>query len=113
MIIRKNDQVVVIAGVHRSYEKGKDTTRHRVLRTMPAEEKIVVEGINEVWKHVRRSQKNPSGGRIKKEAPIHVSNVMLWCDNCEQGVRLRRQKDGKEKLRLCVKCGNPVQKRKK
>lgn len=104
MMIRKNDQVVVISGSSKSLKKGREMPRHRVLRTLPDEDKLIVEGVNYIWKHVRRSDKHPSGGRIKKEAPIHVSNVMLYCEKCERPVKAKRlEKEGK-RVRVCAKC---------
>ena len=67
--IRSGDQVMVIAGA----DKGKTG---KVLRIIPDRQRVVVEGINRVWKHVRPSQRHPQGGRIQKDAPIHLSNVM-------------------------------------
>jgi large subunit ribosomal protein L24 len=67
--VRKGDQVAVIAGD----DKGK---RGRVLRVLVDKNRVVVEGVNLVYKHLRRSQQNPQGGRIRKEAAIHISNVM-------------------------------------
>ena len=109
MLIRKNDHVVIIRGAARSFKKGKETPRHRILMTMPDEDKVIVEGVNQIWKHMRRSDKNPSGGRIQKEAPIAVSNVMLWCDKCERPVKARMVSvDGKRK-RVCRRCGEPIE----
>ena len=68
--IKSGEQVIVIAGA----DKGKTG---RVLRVLTGKDRVVVEGINRVWKHVRPSQRNPQGGRIQKDAPIHISNVML------------------------------------
>ncbi len=70
MLIRANDIVEVIAGDDRG-------TRAKVLRVMPKRGKLVVEGVNLVYKHMRRSQKNPQGGRLSKEMPISLSNVLL------------------------------------
>lgn len=70
MRIKTGDTVEVIAGENRG-RKGK------VTRVLPDKNKVVVEGINKVLKHVKRSQKNPQGGRLSMELPIHVSNVML------------------------------------
>jgi large subunit ribosomal protein L24 len=70
MHIRKDDIVEVISGD----DKGK---RGRVLRTMPTDSKLVVEGINRVYKHMRPSRRNQQGGRLSKEMPISVSNVAL------------------------------------
>ena len=67
--IKRGDTVVVIAGA----DKGR---QGKVLRLIPEKNRVVVEGINRVWKHVRPSQRNPQGGRIQKDAPIHVSNVL-------------------------------------
>ena len=87
MHIRKDDQVEVIAGD----DKGTPTERRfaKVLRVLPARNKIVVEGVNRVYKHMRPSSKNPQGGRLSKEMPIDVSNVMLVCPKCNRGVRDR------------------------
>ena len=67
--IRKGDVVAVVAGD----DKGK---RGRVLRVLPEANRVVIEGINFVHKHLRKSQQNPQGGRVKREAAVHVSNVM-------------------------------------
>lgn len=71
MHIRKNDVVEVIAGDHRG-------ARGKVLRVDPKKRQVVVEGVNLVYRHVRRTQRNPQGGRIQKEAPIHLSNVLPY-----------------------------------
>jgi large subunit ribosomal protein L24 len=70
MFIRKDDLVAVLAGD----DKGK---RGKVLRVIRSESKVVVEGINRVYKHLRPSRKNPQGGRLSKEMPVAVSNVAL------------------------------------
>jgi large subunit ribosomal protein L24 len=70
MLFRIDDEVEVIAGA----DKG---LRGKVLKIDRKKNKIVVEGAGRVWKHVRRSQKNPQGGRLNKEMPISASNVMM------------------------------------
>lgn len=70
MLLRVNDNVLVIAGA----DKGK---KGKVLKVDRAAKKVIVEGVGRVWKHVKKSQKNPQGGRLNKEMPIDVSNVML------------------------------------
>jgi large subunit ribosomal protein L24 len=67
--IRKNDLVEVIAGDHRG-------ARGKVLRIDPDKNRVIVEGVNVVFRHVRPTKRNPQGGRIQKEAPIHLSNVL-------------------------------------
>jgi large subunit ribosomal protein L24 len=99
MRIKKDDMVKVITGD----DLGKVA---RVLRVVRETNKIVVEHVNRVYKHVRRSQKNPQGGRLNKEMPIHVSNVLLVCSACGKPTRVgaRVLSDG-GKERFCKKCG--------
>jgi large subunit ribosomal protein L24 len=101
MHVRKDDLVEVIAGD--DAEKGR---AHRVLRVLSEENKVVVEGINRVYKHVKPNRRNPQGGRLSKEMPIAVSNVLLFCQTCRRGVRIGRRyaADG-HKERFCKKCG--------
>ena len=104
MHIRLNDMVEVIAGDDRGQ-------RGKVLAVDPAAEKIIVEGVNRVYKHVRRSQRNPQGGRLSKEMPIPMSNVMLICPQSNKRTRVgyRYQADGtKERYakRSGVSLGN-------
>lgn len=100
MHVRKDDMVEVIAGD--DAEKGR---ARRVLRTLPSVGKIVVEGVNRVYKHVKPNRRNPQGGRLSKEMPINASNVLLYCPTCRRGVRLgkRYSADG-AKERFCKKC---------
>ncbi len=105
--VRQGDTVEIVAGNARG-------ARGRVLRTMPDDNKVVVEGINMVWKHLQRTRQNPRGGRMQVEAPIDASNVMLICANrqCEKNdrpVRTRNEVSPEgTKRRVCVKCGVPV-----
>jgi large subunit ribosomal protein L24 len=99
--VRKDDMVQVIAGD--DAEKGK---AHKVLRVLPDVGKVVVEGINKVYKHVKPSQRSPQGGRLSKEMPIDASNVLLFCPTCRRGVRIgRRYEANGAKVRFCKKCG--------
>lgn len=99
MLIRTGDTVEVIAGADRG-------VRSRVILVDRATGKALVEGVSRVYKHVRRSQKYPQGGRLSKEMPIQLSNVQYFCDSCSKPVRLgaRFLKDG-SKERFCKKCG--------
>lgn len=81
MLLRVDDQVVVIAGASKGH-KGK------VLKVDRENGKVVIEGAAKVWKHVKRSQKNPQGGRLNKEMPIDVSNVMLLDPQSGKGTRI-------------------------
>jgi large subunit ribosomal protein L24 len=77
-----------------------------VLRVVRSSDKLVVEGVNRVYRHVRRSQKNPQGGRLSVEMPVPQSNVKLLCQACGAAVRVgaRILADG-AKERFCKKCG--------
>lgn len=86
--IKTGDMVMIITGA----DKGKTG---RVLRILGDKDRVVVEGINRVWKHVRPSQRNPQGGRIQKDAPIHISNVLPLDPTTGKGTRVRFQvRDG-------------------
>ena len=99
--IKSGDQVIVIAGA----DKGKVG---KVLRVLTDKDRVVVEGINRVWKHVRPSQRNPQGGRIQKDAPIHLSNVMPLDPSTGKGTRIRTElKDG-VKHRVAVTRGTDL-----
>jgi large subunit ribosomal protein L24 len=96
--IKTGDTVVVIAGA----DKG---TTGKVLRVLTDKDRVVVEGVNRVWKHVRPSQRNPQGGRIQKNAPIHVSNVMPLDPTSNKGTRVRFEDRDGRKHRIAVKSG--------
>jgi large subunit ribosomal protein L24 len=97
--IKKNDKVMVIAGK----EKGKVG---KVLKSFPEKNRVIVEKVNYIKRHTRPGGKASQGGIIEKEAPLHVSNVMLICGKCTDPVRIgyQKQPDGKT-IRVCKKCG--------
>jgi large subunit ribosomal protein L24 len=99
--IRQGDTVVVIAG----RDKGKTG---RVLRVLKKEDRMVVEGVNRVWKHVRPSQRTPQGGRIQKDAPIQASNIMLVDPTTGKGTRVRVEMRDGQKHRVAVKSGTDL-----
>lgn len=107
MHIIKNDLVEVLAGD----DLGKTG---KVLYVIPKKRRVIVEGINYIWKHVRPSPKNPQGGRIQKESPIAISKVLVVCTNknCKKygkGVSTR-SKSGESgtRVRVCIKCGSAI-----
>lgn len=102
MHIRVDDQVKVITGD----DKG---TTGKVLKVDRAAGKLVVEGVNRVYKHVRRSQRNPQGGRLSKEMPVAISNVLLVCPACGAATRTgaRLAADG-SKERYCKSCSKGI-----
>ena len=99
MLVKVGDMVEVITGDDRS-ERGK------VLSVDGKTGKIIVEGVNRVYKHIRPSQRNPQGGRLSKEMPINVSNVMLLCPTTNEPTRVgvRYRPDG-SKERYAKKSG--------
>jgi large subunit ribosomal protein L24 len=104
MHVHKDDLVEVISG--NDAQKGK---ARKVLRVLPDENKVVVEGVRRVYKHVKPNRRNPQGGRLSKEMPISAANVLLFCPTCRRGVRIgRRYLDNGSKERYCKKCGNSL-----
>ena len=89
--IRKGDSVVVITG------DDKDLSKPRIVKEVLLEDaKVLVEGVNIITKHTKPSAQNTKGGIVKKEAPIHISNVMLWDAAQKAGAKITRvRKDGK------------------
>lgn len=107
MALRKNDEVIVTCGK----DKGKTG---KILKVIPDKQKVIVEKVNFVKEFIRQDQsKNIQGGIMEKEAPLHVSNVRIFCSECGQGVRVKMQKlqDG-EKTRICYKCESSIEKNK-
>jgi large subunit ribosomal protein L24 len=99
--IRKGDLVEVITG----NDRGK---RGRVLRVIPERDRLVVEGVNVRWKHMRKSPKAPQGGRIKREMSLHLSNVMLFDEASGTRSRLGSGVVEGKKIRILRKSGTPV-----
>lgn len=91
--VRKGDRVEVIAGAHKG-EQGK------VLRVDPTAQKVLIEGVNQVYRHLKPSRQNPQGGRIQKEAPIHLSNVLPVDPKTGHGSRIHFEveRDGAGKV---------------
>lgn len=105
MHVRKNDIVEVLTGDDAG--DAQSPTLGKVLRVLPDENKVIVEGINKVYRHLKPSRRNPQGGRLSKEMPIDASNVLLYCPTCRRGRRIgkRYTADG-AKERYCKKCGS-------
>ena len=99
--IKKGDRVVVLSGK----DKGKTGT---VTLSMPKDGKVVVEGVNTVVRHTKPTQADPQGGKVTKEAPLHVSNVALADPKTGVATRVRfEERDGK-KVRVAVKSGELI-----
>lgn len=103
--IRKNDTVIVQAG----RDRGK---RGRVLRILPAKNRLIVEGVNLIKRHTRPNPaKQVKGGIVEREASLHASNVQLVCPECGAATRIGRRtlEDGR-KVRVCRKCEGVIDK---
>jgi large subunit ribosomal protein L24 len=103
--IRKNDQVLVIAG----RDRGK---RGKVLRVIPTRERAIVERVHMIKRHTRPNpNQNIKGGIVEREATIHVSNLMVVCSECDQPTRTGHKTlaDGR-KVRICIKCDGVIDK---
>ncbi len=99
--IRKGDQVVVITG------DDKDITKPRVVKEVMVEAgKLIVEGVNIITKHTKPSAQNTKGGIVKKEAPIQISNVMLW--DGKQGSKVKKEKKEGKTIRVSKKSGEEI-----
>ena len=103
--VKKNDTVIVLAGK----DKG---NQGKILRVFPKTNRVLVEGINRVKRHLRPTQNNPHGGIQEKDLPLHRSNVMIVCPNCNQPARISKTflEDGK-KVRSCKKCSEAIDKK--
>jgi large subunit ribosomal protein L24 len=99
--VKKGDTVEVIAGEHKG-------ASGKVLRVVTSSGKVVVEGINRRYKHVKQSRKHPQGGRVQKEEPIHISNVLPVNPKDSKGTRVHFETDGKGGKKRIAKDGTAI-----
>lgn len=109
--IKKNDMVIVISGAAR-VRKGDDGKYEykpkKVLAVYPDKAKVLIEGVNMVTKHTKPSAQNTKGGIIKKEAPIHISNVMLWDAKANAPTKIKRTRENGKLIRISKKSGEVI-----
>ncbi len=105
--IKRGDTVVVMRG--RSSNKGQ---RGKVKEVIREKDRVVVEGVNIIKKHLKEIPNVREGGIVEMEAPIPISNVMLVCPNCDKptrvGFRTVKEKNVLRKYRYCKKCGENI-----
>ena len=101
MKIKKGDTVQVLSG----NDKGKTG---EVLEVIPKLQKVIVKGVNIRKKHVKPRKQGEEGGIIPVECSIHSSKVNVVCPKCNKATRVGMIKEGKEKIRVCKKCGNKI-----
>lgn len=102
--IKREDTVLVLSGNDRG-------ARGRVLRVMPKDEEVVIEHVNIRKKHQRPMQAGRGqvqAGIIQFEAPIHLSNVMLVCPQCDEPTRVAHRREDGRSIRVCKKCGKDI-----
>ncbi len=109
--IKKNDMVIVISGASKA-RKGDDGKYEykpkKVLAVYPDKSKVLVEGVNIVTKHTKPSAQNTKGGILKKEAPIHISNVMLWDAKTATPTKIKRTRENGKLIRVSKKSGEVI-----
>jgi len=98
MKVAKNDTVLVMSGD----DKGKTG---RVLKVLPSQRRLLIEGVNFIKRHSKPTQSNPKGGIVQKEAPVNVSKVMVVCPKCSAPTKIgkKRLEDGRS-VRQCKQC---------
>jgi large subunit ribosomal protein L24 len=101
--IKKGDSVVVIAGDDKDLKKPR-----KVLSVIVDKGRVVVEGVNIITKHSKPSARNTKGGIIKKEAPIHISNVMLWDAKSGGPSKVKRSREEGKLVRIAKKSGEVI-----
>ena len=104
MNVKKGDTVVVLSGKDRG-KQGK------VLGTVPADGKVVVEGINMVTCHVKPRKQGETGGIVKREAALAACKVQVVCPKCSKATRVSYKIENGKKTRVCKKCGAELQER--
>jgi large subunit ribosomal protein L24 len=101
--IRRGDSVVVIAGDDKDLKKPR-----QVLEVIIDKGRVIVEGVNIVTKHTKPSAQNTKGGIVKKEAPIAISNIMLWDAKAGAPSKVKRTREGGKLVRILKKSGEAV-----
>jgi large subunit ribosomal protein L24 len=101
MKLKKSDKVMVMAG----RDKGKTG---EITRVIPADNQVVVEGVNVIKKHTKPSQKQPRGGILEITKPMPISKVALVCPNCKKPTRVGYETKGEHKERICRKCKGSI-----
>ena len=105
--IKKGDMVLVISGKDNFRTTGSKTP-HKVLKVLVDEQRAIVEGVNIVSKSTKPSAKNPQGGIVKQEAPIHISNLMLVDPKSGEPTRVSIKHEGKNVIRISKKSGEEI-----
>lgn len=109
--IKKGDLVIVISGAAKTQkdENGKLLYKPRAVKEVLLDEaKVIVEGVNVVTRHTKPNAQNTKGGLVKKEAPIHISNVMLWDAKAKSPAKVKRTRENGKVIRISKKSGEKI-----
>jgi large subunit ribosomal protein L24 len=101
--IKKGDTVVVITGDDKDLKKPR-----QVLEVLVEDGRVIVEGVNIITKHTKPSAQNTRGGIVKKEAPVHISNVMLWDAKAGAPTKVKRSRENGKLVRIAKKSGGAI-----
>ena len=101
MNIKTGDTVIVLSGD----DKG---VTGKVIAVSPKENKVIVEKVNMIHKHVKARKQGDTSGIVDAEGAIYASKVALYCSACKKGVRVAYKMDGDKKVRVCAKCGKEI-----
>ena len=101
MEIKRDDTVIVLSGD----DKG---VKGKVIAVSPKENKVLVEKVNMIHKHVKPRKQGEVGGIVDAEGAIYASKVALYCPKCDKGVRVDYKVVGDKKVRVCAKCGQEI-----
>ena len=104
--VKTGDTVILLTGKYEDkYDSKGDRKTGKVLEVSPKENKVIVEGINIITKHVKPTRMGEQGGLVKTEAPVYASKVQLVCPKCGKATRVGHVVEDGKKLRICKKCG--------
>ena len=109
--IKKGDLVIVISGASKTQkdEKGNLLYKPRAVKEVLVEEgQVIVEGVNIITRHTKPNAQNTKGGLVKKEAPIHISNVMLWDAKAKSPAKVKRTRENGKVVRVSKKSGEKI-----
>ena len=101
--IRKGDMVVVITGDDKDVKKPR-----KVVKVLPENGRVVVEGVNIITKHTKPSARNTKGGIVKMEAPVSISNIMLWDAKAGAATKIKRERADGKTVRISKKSGEVI-----
>jgi large subunit ribosomal protein L24 len=101
--IKKGDSVVIISGDDKDVKKPR-----KVLEVFPEEARVLIEGANIITRHTKPSAQNTKGGLVKKEAPVHISNVKLWDSKKSEATKVKRIRENGKLIRVSKKSGDAI-----